>query len=367
MNKVNLASVLIAVSWFCITSGVQSQSNELTKDEVSRLRDNANQGNPQSQTEYADCFSTLFIKSAEGIKRDDREAFRWYKKAAEQGYAKAEHALSCYYYTGTVVSKDQEESVKWEEKAANKGLPEAQWGLGVTYAIGAGVSIDPKKAKEWMIKAAANEAYYVANKKNIDGWLKRVSDESPGAQYSQNKTQSPVLKPIIKGLAIGMNFGDLNGWFLDKLHDTVLGFVILREGDSNVFLMAKSDSLNSLKALQQSYAPLGILNTSSIERYLLGFKESPPSVIVAGPDGKVLSVTLRSNLVNYLFRSDDIEFLEFITIFTDAYKMGQMKTDAGLFSRPWTSAEGVKITIDSDKTIVIKKVVPPANVKGSFN
>jgi TPR repeat protein len=51
------------------------------------------------------------------------EAIGWYRKAADQGHARAQHYLGLKYYLGHGVSQDLEEAVRWLQKAADQGDP----------------------------------------------------------------------------------------------------------------------------------------------------------------------------------------------------------------------------------------------------
>ena len=51
---------------------------------------------------------------------------KWYRKAAEQGYAAAQYNLGINYYNGTGVSQNKEEAKKWLRKAANQGYENAK-------------------------------------------------------------------------------------------------------------------------------------------------------------------------------------------------------------------------------------------------
>ena len=59
------------------------------------------------------------------MKRDDAEAVRWYRKAAKQGYAKAQYNLGVAYENGQGVKQDHDEAVRWYLKAAEQGLVNA--------------------------------------------------------------------------------------------------------------------------------------------------------------------------------------------------------------------------------------------------
>lgn len=87
-------------------------------------------------------------------KKDYGNAFAWYKKAADQGYAKAQSHVGQLYYYGEGVSKDYKNARVWFEKAANQGYAFAQYMLGYINQYGKGVKNDSLKAAEWYQKAA---------------------------------------------------------------------------------------------------------------------------------------------------------------------------------------------------------------------
>ena len=61
-----------------------------------------------------------------GVARDDAEAVRWYRKAAQQGYAIAQTILGFMYAEGEGVTRDDAEAVRWFRKAAEQGNAEAR-------------------------------------------------------------------------------------------------------------------------------------------------------------------------------------------------------------------------------------------------
>ena len=65
----------------------------------------------------------------EGVKQDYSEAVKWYRKAAEQGNAKAQCLLGLMYTLGQGVSRDKSEAVNWFRKAARQGDTNAQEAL----------------------------------------------------------------------------------------------------------------------------------------------------------------------------------------------------------------------------------------------
>jgi TPR repeat protein len=117
---------------------------------VDELRRNADAGDPVAQTGLA----TVYLAGLGGVAKDDAEAARLTRLAAEQGFPPAEYDLALLYFTGRGVPKDIGESAKWLEKAANSGIAPAQNNLGLLYAVGQGVPKDLKSSAAWFRKAA---------------------------------------------------------------------------------------------------------------------------------------------------------------------------------------------------------------------
>jgi TPR repeat protein len=75
-----------------------------------------------------------------GVAQDQAEAAKWFRKAADQGYVKAQCDLGACYFNGSGVAKDEVEGAKWYRKAADRGHDLAQFELGVCYRNGEGVA-----------------------------------------------------------------------------------------------------------------------------------------------------------------------------------------------------------------------------------
>jgi TPR repeat protein len=57
----------------------------------------------------------------QGVPQNYAEVVKWFRKAAEQGYATAQFNLGVCYYNGDGVPKNKTEAVKWFKKAAQQG------------------------------------------------------------------------------------------------------------------------------------------------------------------------------------------------------------------------------------------------------
>ena len=90
--------------------------------------------------------------------KDDTEAVKWYRKAADQGFVQAQYNLAAMYDSGQGVPQDYAEAAKWYRKAADRGFAQAQSYLGALYAKGQGVPRDYVEAYKWFDLAAARFA-----------------------------------------------------------------------------------------------------------------------------------------------------------------------------------------------------------------
>ena len=113
---------------------------------------------PMAEQGYAGAQFNLGVMYANGrgVKQDDFEAVKWYRKAAEQGHANAQANLGSAYSAGRGVRQDVASAVKWFKKAAENGSQNGQFKLGLSYLIGRGIQKDRILAKEWLGKACDN-------------------------------------------------------------------------------------------------------------------------------------------------------------------------------------------------------------------
>ncbi len=89
-----------------------------------------------------------------GIKRDPKEALKYYLKAAEFGFIPANYLIGEFYEFGSAGDKDPGKAVTYFTKAAHVGYAPAQYELGTLYYSGEGVAQDKQTAVAWLIEAA---------------------------------------------------------------------------------------------------------------------------------------------------------------------------------------------------------------------
>ena len=74
----------------------------------------------QAQYNLGICYA-----AGQGVRQDDKEAAKWWRKAAEQGHTEAQHNIGSCYVNGQGVEQDYEEAVKWLRLSLAKGDTES--------------------------------------------------------------------------------------------------------------------------------------------------------------------------------------------------------------------------------------------------
>src|SRR3989440_469855 len=127
-----------------------AQQNEADRKVLAEIRAGADKGDAKAQYELG----RAFFSGTLGVAKDEAEAVKWFRKAAEQNVADAQFSLGVCYANGQGVPEDDAEAVKWFRKAAEQNLADAQYNLGVCYDSGEGVVKDEVEAyKCWLLAA----------------------------------------------------------------------------------------------------------------------------------------------------------------------------------------------------------------------
>jgi TPR repeat protein len=74
---------------------------------------------------------------------------KWFRQAAEKGYAKAQFTIGVRHAQGRDAQQDYAEALRWLRKAADQSHPEALGWLGNMYEEGWGVPKDQTEAYFW--------------------------------------------------------------------------------------------------------------------------------------------------------------------------------------------------------------------------
>ena len=84
----------------------------------------------------------------------DSQAVKWYRLAAEQGYARAQYNLGISYYNGEGVAEDNVQAYKWLHIASKRGIKGAAKDREDTAEVmtSGEIAEAQKLAREWMVK-----------------------------------------------------------------------------------------------------------------------------------------------------------------------------------------------------------------------
>ena len=113
------------------------------------FRKAAEQGEARAQAYLGYTYGAGF-----GVPRDDAEAVKWLRKAVEQGDAFGQANLGHMYESGRGVPQDDEEALQLYRKSAEQGHPLGQDSLGRMFEAGRGVTKDEAEAVQWYRKGA---------------------------------------------------------------------------------------------------------------------------------------------------------------------------------------------------------------------
>lgn len=98
--------------------------------------------------------ASIYFIGGEGVPKDDAEAARWYRMAAERGDADAQRNLAQLFKDGVGVAQDYSIAADWCRRSAEQGHSVGQAMLGEMYYVGQGVSQDYSEALKWFTAAA---------------------------------------------------------------------------------------------------------------------------------------------------------------------------------------------------------------------
>ena len=125
---------------------------EYEYDDIEELKQEAINGNHAAQNTLGDCYY-----DGEDVRKNYKEAVRWYRASAEQGNSCAQFSLGYCYYLGNGVKVDNEEAFHWFKEAAEQEHSTAQCYVGHCYYNGHGVKKNLKEAVKWYTLSAEQD------------------------------------------------------------------------------------------------------------------------------------------------------------------------------------------------------------------
>ncbi len=89
------------------------------------------------------------------VEKNYELGMRWYRAAADAGFAPSQLAVGTMYFEGQGVERDRDKALDWFARAAEEGYVRAQSNLAALYLGEEGVEPDYERALHWYGEAAA--------------------------------------------------------------------------------------------------------------------------------------------------------------------------------------------------------------------
>ncbi|CAM9570311.1 unnamed protein product [Scytosiphon promiscuus] len=122
--------------------GVTKQKERDAKGAVECYERAVNDGHAKAQHNLA----AIYEKGIPGVPKDDVEAVRLFRLAAEQGLAESSYSLAMHLKFGLGVRQDDAQCVFYLEQASEQGLAKAMFNLGLMYEKRRGINQDIPEA-----------------------------------------------------------------------------------------------------------------------------------------------------------------------------------------------------------------------------
>lgn len=150
----------LAVSWLTKASNQNEAEAQESLADMYEQGEGVKKSLPEAEKWYqkaanlGDVFSQDRLGTIYYNKKDFKQSYNWYLKAADQGHASSMVSVGNMLKSGEGVTKDLTNAARWFKKAADLGNSDAQTNLAAMLANGEGVSKDEKQAVELWKKAA---------------------------------------------------------------------------------------------------------------------------------------------------------------------------------------------------------------------
>ena len=186
MKTLSYLLFLFFLLWYCPLNAQRQEKSE------KELRVLAKKGDADAQKELGNYYHD---------QKNYTEAFKWWKKSADQNYYKGEYNLGYAYDFGVGVDTNYAAALYWYQRSAGHGFVHAQKMIGMLYVKGGyGIKQDFSKAFQQFVSAANKndsisqcilgewyeEGVYVAKNEVIaERWYRRAANQNDG--YGQYK------------------------------------------------------------------------------------------------------------------------------------------------------------------------------------
>ena len=153
--------------------------------------------------------------NGEGVGKDEGEAVRWFRLAAEQGDIEAQRYLAFALLHGRGVPEDVVEGIRRLRLAADAGDAPAQREMGYHHAVGSGVALDEAQAVHWFRLAAEHGdaiaqydlGYALANGYGVaKNPVEAAEWYRSAAEHGRPEAQSALALAYERGIGVAVDY-----------------------------------------------------------------------------------------------------------------------------------------------------------------
>ena len=192
MRAIHAALLAVLLGTGCAFMSIKSTpgTSSSEPEDSNSLRVLAEKGNDRAQ--YKLGLSYVNGGNEEATEDDTggyKEAFKWWRKAAQRNHPHAQYYLGVMYSSGLGVKKDYKEAYKWWHRAVEQNHPLAQNDLGSMYGNGLGIQEDHVTAYAWYDIAAMNGQKIAEKNKTIIAKKMTLEEIGRGDKLSKELRQ----------------------------------------------------------------------------------------------------------------------------------------------------------------------------------
>ncbi|MFP5409904.1 MAG: tetratricopeptide repeat protein [Gammaproteobacteria bacterium] len=183
---IGVAALVGATAWFAVDRNGSLPAAQAPAV-VPHMR--AEAGDADAQLQLGMRYAT-----GDGLVQNDKEAAKWFERAARQGLAEAQYEYGLALLNGRGVVQDYRAAFGWIEKPALRGHAKAQYSLGELYRYGTGTAIDKARAYLWFNLAAAQGVDTAAKARDSLVWQLKP-DQLAAMQEEARRISKAMLAP----------------------------------------------------------------------------------------------------------------------------------------------------------------------------
>jgi len=256
-------------------------------------------GNAEAQAEIGFIYSNMWSAQRYAVKENAKLAFKWYKKAANQGNKSALNGLADMYYYGIGVKKNYKKAISLYKQLALSGNLTRAFQLGEIYYKGEITNKNYKEAFRWFL-IAANQNYNISS-------------------------QLYIAKMYYSGKGVTQNYNKAFFWF-SKLANK--NEVEAQHMLGSMFYLGEGVDENKTKALE--FYNKACINYNIESCITLGYiLTTPPKMNLSNKDKKQNLLRGTDLYINYYYNNNTHDIIKYIRKvieygYGNAYLYGQL-------------------------------------------